>query len=120
MTPYEKLNAWKYCHELVLAVYAETRRWPAEEKFGLISQARRAAVSAATNIAEGVAKRGPRELRRFLDISMGSLSELEYLLRLALDLKLISSERYIELVALQARAGKTTWRLYEAVSLKCR
>ncbi len=120
MTPYEKLLAWKFCHELVLAVYTETRQWPPEEKFGLISQARRAAVSAATNIAEGAAKRGPKELRRFLDISMGSLSELEYLLRLALDLEMIPAERHREIGALHKRAGKTTWRLYQAVSLKCK
>jgi four helix bundle protein len=119
MSPYEKLDAWAFCHELVLAVYAETRRWPSEEKFGLTSQARRSAVSAATNIAEGAAKRGPRELRRFLDTSIGSLSELEYLLRLALDLKLIAPERHTELRALHSRAGRTTWRLYQAVSLKC-
>jgi four helix bundle protein len=85
MMPYERLDAWNRCHELVLKVYAVTRDWPRYEQYGLISQVRRAAVSAATNIAEGGAKRGPREFRRYLDISLGSLSEVSYLLRLARD-----------------------------------
>ena len=117
--PYEKLKAWVHCHKLVLAVYAETKRWPSEEKFGLTSQARRAAVSAATSIAEGSAKRGPRELRRFLDISNGSLSELEYLLRLALDLGMTTAERHLQIGELHRQAGQTTWGLYQAVSRKC-
>ena len=53
MMPYEKRDAWKRCHELVLAVYAATRDWPRFEVYGLTSQVRRAAVSAAANIAEG-------------------------------------------------------------------
>lgn len=120
MAPYEKLKAWTHCHTLVLAVYAETKRWPSEEKFGLTSQARRAAISAATNIAEGSARRGPRELRRFLDISNGSLSEVDYLLRLALDLGMTTAERHSELKELHRQAGQTTWGLYQAVSLKCK
>jgi len=116
MRPYESLDAWAFCHELALAVYAETRNWPSDERFGLISQARRAAVSAATNIAEGVAKRGHREFRRYLDISLGSLSELSYLIRLAYELKILSAESHARLQSLHAKAGKTTWKLYAAIA----
>src|SRR2546425_12305135 len=89
MLAHERLQAWKLCHELVLAVYAATSSFPKYELYGLTSQARRSAFSAAVNIVEGAAKRGPREFRRFLDISIGSLAELAYVLQLVRDLKLL-------------------------------
>jgi four helix bundle protein len=78
---YERLLAWQECHRLVLEVYRVTQTFPRHELYGLTSQARRAAVSAAVNIVEGSAKKGPAEFRRFLDISLGSLSELAYLMQ---------------------------------------
>jgi four helix bundle protein len=74
---------------------------------------RRAALSVPTNIAEGAAKRGQREFRRFLDIALGSLSELTYLLRFSKDRGLLTSESWLEVEALRDEAGKLTWRLYE-------
>src|SRR5687767_6516745 len=59
--PYERLEAWQRSHALVLAVYRETRSWPDEERYGLISQIRRASVSAGTNLAEGSARFGGRD-----------------------------------------------------------
>jgi four helix bundle protein len=85
MVPYERFDAWKVAHQLALQVYTETERWPINERYGLTAQVRRAALSAPTNIAEGSAKRGPRELRRYLDIALGSLSEVSYLLRFSRD-----------------------------------
>ncbi len=58
MAVYERFKAWEVCHQLSLAVYQATRSWPREELFGLTAQARRAAHSAAANIAEGSAKKG--------------------------------------------------------------
>ena len=81
MWPHERLRAWKACHRLALEVYRSTESWPKREMFGLAAQSRRAAYSAAANIAEGMAKQGVRELRRFLDMSVGSLSELSYALQ---------------------------------------
>src|SRR5207249_1077593 len=78
MPPYERLKAWQECHKLVLETYRVTKAFPREELYGLTSQARRAAFSAAVNIVEGSAKRGVGEYRRFLDISIGSLAELGY------------------------------------------
>ena len=78
MKPYRRFDAWRACHELVLAVYKITTKFPQSELYGLTSQTRRAAMSAPLNIAEGSAKRGPREFRRYLDIALGSLSELSY------------------------------------------
>jgi four helix bundle protein len=115
MLAYERLHAWKLCHELVLAVYSATASFPRQELYGLTSQARRAAFSAAVNIAEGAAKRGPREFRRFIDISIGSLAELAYTLRLAKELQLLSVDGWNRIDALRRRAGFVTWRLYRAV-----
>jgi four helix bundle protein len=53
MMPYERWKAWEKSHELVLAIYMETRTWPSEERYGLVAQARRAAVSVPANLAEG-------------------------------------------------------------------
>ncbi|TFG53093.1 MAG: four helix bundle protein [Gemmatimonadales bacterium] len=63
MWPYQRFDAWKVAHDLTLDVYHVTKRWPAEERFGLTAQVRRAAHSIGANIAEGSAKRGSREFR---------------------------------------------------------
>jgi four helix bundle protein len=118
MIPYERFDAWKVSHQLALQVYSETERWPVREKYGLTAQLRRAALSAPTNIAEGSAKRGPRELRRYLDIALGSLSEVSYLLRFSRDRSILTTERFIELDELRNRAGQLTWRLYASVNGK--
>jgi len=78
----------------------------------LTIQVRRAALSVPTNIAEGAAKRGCREFRRFLDIALGSLSELTYPLRFSRDLGLLTTESWAELEAVRDEAGKLTWQLY--------
>jgi four helix bundle protein len=116
MMPYERLLAWRVAHELALELFRVTDRWPIRERFGITAQLRRAALSAATNIAEGTAKRGPREFRRFLDISLGSLAEVSYLLRFSRDYGLLSAESWTPLEELRTRAGQLTWNLYAAVS----
>jgi len=116
MKRYEKLQAWEACHYLVVAVYEATRTWPQDERFGLIAQARRSAFSAAANIAEGSAKRGPREFRRFLDAALGSLSELSYIIRLTKELGVLPMESAETLEVARDRAGKLTWGLYRHIT----
>jgi four helix bundle protein len=115
MLPYERFNAWKLAHQLVIQVYRVTDHWPVSEKFGLTAQVRRAALSAPTNIAEGSAKRGSRELRRYLDIALGSLSEVSYLLRFSRERGLLSETDFKELEDLRDQAGKLTWAFYSSV-----
>lgn len=115
MLPYERLDAWKVCHQLALGVYRATAAYPADERYGLTSQSRRAAASAAANLAEGSAKRGAREFRRYVDISLGSLAELAYLLLLARDLQLLADPVWQELHTLRERAGLLVWRLYQSL-----
>lgn len=118
MLPYEGPAAWRRSHELVLAVYQITGGWPKSEMYGLVAQARRAAFSVPANIAEGCAKRGSKEFRRFLDFSLGSLSELAYCLHLARDLKYLNIKQWEHADSLRSHAHLLTWRLYSAVSKK--
>lgn len=113
MVPFENLKAWHAAHRLALAVYKSTGSFPPSERYGLTSQLRRAAYSAAANIAEGSAKRGNREWRRFLDISLGSLSEIAYALILARDLRLLSQEEWQGLDVLREETGRMVWGLYK-------
>ncbi|HEU4681260.1 MAG TPA: four helix bundle protein [Gemmatimonadales bacterium] len=115
---HEGLKSWVACHGLVLAVYGITSKWPVREQYSLTSQARRAAYSTAANIAEGSAKRGSKEFCRFLNISLGSLSELSYILLLARDLGYLKHEEWGELEALRDHAGRLTWGLYRSLSTK--
>jgi four helix bundle protein len=116
MLPYEKFEAWKVAHDLALEVYRISDQWPSCERYQLTSQVRRAALSVPTNIAEGAAKRGPREFRRYLDIARGSLSELSYLLRFSKDRGILDVETFQALDELRNRAGKVAWGLYASLS----
>ena len=83
---FEDLVVWKKSHELALEVYSLTKDLPGEEKFGLVSQMRRSAVSIPANIAEGFKRRGLKDKINFYNISQGSLSELQYYSILVKDL----------------------------------
>jgi four helix bundle protein len=115
MLPYERLQAWQKGHRLVLRIYQATQNWPKQELYGLVSQTRRAACSVPMNIAEGTAKRGTRELRRFLDISLGSLSELSYCIRLARDLDYLTKSEWEDLDSQRNEVGKLLWGFYDSV-----
>ena len=116
MMPFERLQAWQVAHQLVVAVNKGTETFPRHELYGLTSQMRRAAFSVPANIAEGVAQRGSGELRRYLDIAIGSLSELAYAAKLAKDLGILADIQHTEIETLRIRASKLTWGLYKAAS----
>jgi four helix bundle protein len=97
MQDFRKLDVWHKAHEVALAIYQLTRKFPKEELYGLTSQMRRCSVSIAANIAEECGRRGDPELARFLQIAMGSASELEYELLLAHDLAIIDETDYMRL-----------------------
>jgi four helix bundle protein len=99
MRDFRSLKVWEKAHELALAIYQATAAFPREEVYGLTSQMRRAAVSVPTNIAEGCGRNTEAELARFLEVAMGSASELEYLLLLAHDLKLLNDLDHARLSA---------------------
>ena len=84
---FQDLIVWQKAHGFVLEVYAATRSFPKEERYGLTSQFRRAAVSIPANIAEGFRKQTQADKARFLNSAEGSLEECRYYLILAHDLK---------------------------------
>lgn len=86
---HEKLSVFQKSDELAVLVYRLTARFPADERFELRSQIRRAAVSTPTNIVEGCARETQRDYVRFLDIALGSANELSYLLHLAERLSIV-------------------------------
>ncbi len=102
MQSFRDLKVWEKGHRLTLAIYDATRDFPNSELYGLVSQMRRAAASIGANIAEGCGRNSGADFARFLQVAMGSASELEYHLLLALDLRFLSHEKHDQL------AGDTT------------
>jgi four helix bundle protein len=94
MKDFRTLKVWEKAHQLALAVYRATAVFPKDELYGLTSQVRRACASVPANIAEGCGRDGNTELGRFLQIAMGSASELEYHLLLAHDLGFLNDADY--------------------------
>ena len=96
-------------------MFRAAQSWPASERSGIASQIKRAALSAGANIAEGVARRGPRDCARHFNIALGSLAEVAYILRAACDVQLLSIPEYERLAALEDAAGKLTMGLYRGL-----
>ena len=94
MRDFRELKVWEKAHLLALGVYKTTAAFPRDEVYGLTSQIRRCGASIPANIAEGCGRSGDAELGRFLQIAMGSASELEYHLLLAHDLGIMDGSDY--------------------------
>lgn len=92
---HKDLEAWKKSIELVKDVYSITKDFPSNEQFGLVSQMRRAAVSIPSNLAEGAARFSDKESIRFLEISLGSLAELETQIIIAKELNFIKENQVL-------------------------
>lgn len=91
---FESIIAWQKAHAFVLQVYSITRHLPEEEKYGLTSQFRRAAISIEANIAEGYKKLGKSDKLRFFNISQGSLEECRDYHLLARDLNYLHQDEF--------------------------
>jgi four helix bundle protein len=94
MNDFRNLKAWQKAHRLALVTYEMTRSFPDHERYGLTSQMRRAATSVATNIAEGCGRGTDVDFARFLQMAVGSASELEYLYLLSRDLEMVDVGLY--------------------------
>lgn len=93
MQRYGDLKVWQRAHQVVLRVYELSATFPVDERFGLVSQMRRATVSVAANVAEGSRRAGAGDFTRHLDIAHGSAGEADYLLLLACDLGYATPEQ---------------------------
>ena len=102
MGDFKKLEVWQLAHSLVCEVYRSTTEFPKTEAYGLTNQLRRSAASIAANIAEGCGRNGDAEFCRFVRISLGSATELEYHLLLSRDIGLLDDATHVRL------AGKAT------------
>lgn len=114
MANFRNLVVWQKADDLALHVYRLTESFPKREVFGLTAQLRRAAVSIATNIVEGNNRKSKRELYHFIDIALGSLAEIEYLLMLSKRLEYIKGDTdYID--KLVSDVGKLLWNFQKSL-----
>ena len=97
MRPHRKLIVWQESIQMVKKIYSITQNFPETEKFGIISQLRRASVSIPCNIAEGAARKTKREFKHFLFTSSGSSSEVDTLLFISKELGFLKNEDFINL-----------------------
>jgi four helix bundle protein len=118
MRPHEKLEAWSRAVEFVVDVYKATESFPKDERFGLTSQIRRAAVSVPANIAEGAARRSEKEFIHFLSNAQGSTSELETELIIAYRLGFLDDGNFTDVRASLERIGRLITGLSQHLARK--
>ena len=109
---FENIIAWQKAHLFTRYVYDITKHFPEDERYGLVSQFRRAAVSIGANIAEGYKKISKADKLRFLNIAEGSLAECENYIILSKDIEYINEKEYI----LLCQSAKEVSRLLTAYS----
>ena len=120
MRPHEKLSLWKRAVEFVVKLYKVTSHFPTEEKFGLTSQIRRAAVSVPANIAEGAGRQSNKEFLHFLSNAQGSASELSTELVIANQLGYLTAKEYSEVMSELDDIGRMIFGLTKTVKTKLR
>ena len=113
---YRDLEVWQRGRYLVKDIYQTTTRFSSEEKFGLVNQMRRAAVSIPSNIAEGHARTGTREFPHFISIAMGSLAELETQIILSADLGYLKASEKQRLLQELDTLGKMLRGLHKSLN----
>lgn len=112
---YKKLIVYQKAKQLVIVVYKTTKSFPREELYGLTSQARRAALSIPANIVEGYVKSSRKEFVRFLDISIGSVAELEVHLEISFELGYINKSNFDILTDLLTEVKKLLYSYQKAL-----
>jgi four helix bundle protein len=112
---YKKFAAWQSAHLFAIRVYEISKSFPKDELYGITSQLRRAALSVPTNIVEGTARQGQRELKNFLNIALGSLAEAEYLLEFCKEVGYLTQDSYDELEKLRSRTGLPLWNFHRSL-----
>ncbi len=112
---FKELNVWKESRILVKEIYLLTKNFPKDEKFGLVSQIRRAAISICANIAEGTGRDTENQLLNFLNIAKGSAYEIENLLILCKDLEYLNEQEFISLESQVIKIQNMLYRFSEKI-----
>ena len=115
MKKVEELDVFKLSHSLTLEIYGITKSFPDEEKFGLISQMRKAAYSIPMNLMEGAHRLSSKEYRQFIGIARGSVGEMKYQLLLVRDLNYISDNEYSDLMSKYERVSQMLTKLAKSL-----
>ena len=119
MSSYKELKVYRLSYELAKEMYCETKVFPKDEMFGIISQIKRAATSIPLNIAEGYGKgSGGRELMRFLAMARGSCSEMEVLIDFCKDFGYLSAEKHKRYAQGYTEVGKMLTGLMRTIEMK--
>src|SRR5262249_53961729 len=113
---YRELRVWQLALDIVIEVYRVTRAFPAEEKFGLIAQLRRAAVAISSNIAEGRSRLGAAEFRHFVSIARGSVAQVETQLAVAVALGYVEAHEITTVLAQLDELSKMLFGLYRRLT----
>jgi four helix bundle protein len=114
MANYRNLIVWQKAHELALLIYRLTDKFPMHERYALTTQIRRAALSIPTNIVEGYNRKSKKEFVHFIDIALGSLAEVEYLLEFSVDMGYIDRASVNEVDGLIEEVGKLLWSIQKS------
>ena len=115
---YRDLDVWRKAMILTRELYEATARYPSDERFGLVSQMRRAAVSIPSNLAEGHSRSGAGEFRHFISIAMGSVAELETQVILSVDLGFLNEDIEKHLLRQLDEIGKMLRGLYKSLTAR--
>jgi len=116
MKTFKDLKVWQKSHELTLEVYKATKSYPNEEKFGLVSQLRRATSSIPTNLAEGFKRRSKKDFAHFVNVAEGSLEETKYTLFLSYELGYLDKNKLDKLNELCDEIGRMLTGLYKKLN----
>ena len=115
---YRDLIVWQKSMDLVVAIYRETNTWPQQQRFGLVQQLRRCAVSVPSNIAKGQGRRGDREFVHFLRIAHGSLREVETQVTIGQRLGYCSIHTEVRLLDRTSEIGRLLQGLIRSVTTR--
>ncbi|WNH09616.1 four helix bundle protein [Thalassobellus suaedae] len=109
---HKDLDVWKYSMDLVEEIYSISTKFPDDERYGLTSQIRRAAISVPSNIAEVAGRKGDKELIQFISIALGSLTELETQYLIAIRLKYVAQSHELEKLIMKVKQLLLGFRNY--------
>jgi len=113
--PHKKLLVWQKAMALAMTVYEATKSFPEHEKYGLVSQMRRAAVSIPSNIAEGAARTSRKELQQFISIARGSLSEIDTQIELSWGLSYLDENSMTKLAEALQEVDKLLYGFLKSI-----